>query len=759
MHHFYRSLGLLTCSALLASSCARPMASNSSTVPMTSPQTQAVQAPVSPSLPSSKHQIQSIVECPTGGTVIPKPTAPIQPFTAIQKLPTGTSIHLDFQARDVKKNGQLPSADKIYFQDGVPFEVQFVEGSAFSVTDADGTDGLVVVQLPKGVYDSYVSTKGEPGGSLGISDPLYFQKQTWASSTGKDSWAHVGVRQFPLPTAYGLGDYRLTFEPKNVTSFSTRWFLLPDAGATQPPLPPMPPAIASLSGPDTVGPGETAALQATVTDANQDLLTYRWTTTLPTGEVAPGNPVGDATATWTAPRPSGTYQISLSVEDPYYATIVCNPLTITVPNVCPVPTLTGYPAADLAPGATVSLGATGTDANGDTLTWRWEAKAGSLSTPTGAETTWTAPKAGGEYKVTVFANDGHGCEAPAEVTLKVKNLCPVPTLGASGGGALPTNLTSGQSVSLVGSSTDENGDSVSWRWEADGGSLGATTGTSTTWTAPTSAGTYTVTGFADDGHACNSPVQHSFTVTAPQPTPAPTLAPTPAPTPTTYGPGTKVQRGLYASVGTAFVFQEYDLSGLASIPSWKALKIGYFVPQITYAYVYEKDNNNQTVGFSWNYKTYGNYLSIPKATSYISGLNIKNGTLSTDTSFTGLGEAGVTSVLLDANDVPLSENRYSFTTVPFNSGRLIAGVKLTKAVPKTLTPVRKYKCYFDDGSIGETDTYSGGMVTGRIIAVSPKGSVVMPIGARFKCGVSDNANVSADQPFTPIKPPAIKKYF
>lgn len=661
MPRTFRSLWVLTCGALLASSCAQPIASNQSPPSVSLPQ---AQPEVPKTLSLSHRRIQSVVECPDGGAVISKPNAPLQTFTSVDKLPTGTALHLDFMARGPKQNGHVPSADKIYFQNDVPFEIQFKEGPAFAVTNADGSDGLVVVELPKGVYDSYVSTKGEPGGSLGISDPLYFLKETWASGTGKESWAHVGVRQLPFPTTFGLGDYRLRFEPRNLTSFSTRWFQVTGAAATQPPLPPMPPAIASLTGPDTVGPGETATLQAAVTDANGDPLTFRWSTTLPTGEVVSGNPVGDATAIWTAPRPSGTYQVSLTVEDPYYSTTVCRPLALTVPNVCPVPTIAGAPTTELSPGATVSLQATGTDANGDALTWRWEAKDGSLSTTTGTTTTWTAPKKAGSYKVTAYADDGHGCEAPAEQT---------------------------------------------------------------------------------------------FTVTAPQPTPAPTVAPTP--TPSSYAPGTNLKRGLYASGLSTFIYQGYDLSGLQSIPSWKALKIGYFVPLITYDYVYEKDNNNQTIGFSWNYKTYGKYSSLPKATYAISGLSIQNGTLSTDTRFVGLGEAGITSVLLDADNVPLSETRYAFTPVAFNAGRLVNGVHLTRAVPKAMSPTRKYKCYFDDGSIGETDTYNGGIVTGTITAVSPKGSVVMPIGARFKCGVDINSNVYADQPFTPIKPTAIKMYF
>jgi hypothetical protein len=189
------------------------------------------------------------------------------------------------------------------------------------------------------------------------------------------------------------------------------------------------------------------------------------------------------------------------------------------------------------------------------------------------------------------------------------------------------------------------------------------------------------------------------------------------------------------------------------------MKIGYFEPSTTYDYIRETDNAGHSVQFSWNYPAYGSYGSSPKSTYPIYSSSIKNGQLSTDANFTGLNIPGVTAVLLDVNGVPLDPSRYHFSAVPFSSGAIISNVTVIKAVQKQLTPIRKYRIYFSDGSIGDSDTYTGGTVTGTITSTSSKGSVVMPIGAHFKCSTIDNANVFAQSSFTPVLPTAIKKFF
>jgi hypothetical protein len=622
--------------------------------------------PASPSEPSQAtvtRHVQATVDCPDGGAVTPKQGVPLQPLTPVSKLPTGTSIHLDFKAHD----GGAPAADKVYFTPNTPFEVRFVQGTDFAVLDGDASDGLAVVQLPAGTYDGYVGTSGKPGGSLGIQDPIYIEGGSWSSSTGKGDWASLGLRQLPLDSTYGLGDYRLRFDPQKVNQFSARWFNVTGSGVV-PPLPPLPPKITQLSGPDQVPPGGTGTVTATVSDANGDALTYHWTTTTPDGTVVSGNP---ANGQWTAPLPAGTYMVDLSVEDGYFTTTACQSLPIVVPNVCPEASLT----------------------------------------------------------------------------------------------ASSTMVNAGQPVTLTGKATDGNGDTVSWSWSATGGSFSPTTGANTTWTAPTAAGTYTVTGTATDG-TCPVKVSQTVTVVAPSPTPTPTPTPVPSPSSNVYSQGTKVRVGLHAPTsGPAVITEDFDLSGLPKTSGM--MHIGYFQPATNYGYQYDTDNNNRTVGFSWPYMYFGtpsfySYSATPISTFFVFGGSLKDGTRNDLGIFSSVGVVGGSAVLLDGNNNPLPTSRSTISATPWPAGTLIGQLKMVHAVLKSTSvsnPTRTYKLYFSDGSFGMSDSYNYGTVTGSITGASSKGSVVMPIGARFKCVTSDNANVYADNAFTPVKPPVISRHW
>lgn len=655
MPRLNRAALLLTSGALFVSSCYQapqtPLANSSRgpTAPLLAQTSSGI---------TSQRRVLSTIDCPDGGSVTPKADAPTQVPQRVTKLPNGSAFHLDFKER---RTDSTPSSDKIWFADQTPFEIRFQEGSAFSVLDGDATDGIAEVQLPSGLYDTYVSTAGKPGGSVVVSDPLYFMRDTVGSGTGKGDWAHLGVRALPMPGSFGGGPFVLKFEPQGLTAFTSRLFTATDP-ATTPPVPPLPPKVTQLTGPDEVAPGATGSLSATVSDPNGDALVYRWTTTTPTGEVISDNPAGGQTAVWTAPLPSGTYQVGLTVEEAYYSTTLCAPLTIQVPNICPKATLSGP--------------------NGSTL---------------------------------------------------------------------PGSVNSGSTLTLTAHGEDANGDPLSWRWTSGGGTLQAN-GATATWTAPSTSGDVTVSAYVSDEQGCETPVTQTFKVLAPTPTPGPTIAPT-------YGPGTKIRMGLYATINKTVISQDVDLSGLPRLTGAGVLKVGYFEPSLTFDYVYETDNQGKNVQFSWNYKTWGKYPSTPKAESRIYAGDVKEGQVNSTATYYRVGIPGNSAVLLDANKVPLAATRYTMSSVPYPANTAISGLTMLKAVQKQVLPVRKYKLYFDDGSIGESDSYSSGLVTGRIIGVSSKGSVVMPVGARFRCGVMDNSNVTALEAFTPVLPPAIQRHF
>ncbi len=59
------------------------------------------------------------------------------------------------------------------------------------------------------------------------------------------------------------------------------------------------------------------------------------------------------------------------------------------------------------------------DPDGDALTYRWSAPAGSLASPTDRQTPWTAPMQEGPVQLTVTVDDGHGHTATDTVTIQV----------------------------------------------------------------------------------------------------------------------------------------------------------------------------------------------------------------------------------------------------------------------------------------------------------------------------------------------------
>jgi peptidoglycan-associated lipoprotein len=73
----------------------------------------------------------------------------------------------------------------------------------------------------------------------------------------------------------------------------------------------------------------------------------------------------------------------------------------------------------IGPGQTSRLTAQATDPDGDAVTYRWSAPAGTFSPTDAAATTWTAPGQVGNVPVTVTATDTRGGSATATLTMQV----------------------------------------------------------------------------------------------------------------------------------------------------------------------------------------------------------------------------------------------------------------------------------------------------------------------------------------------------
>jgi len=70
-------------------------------------------------------------------------------------------------------------------------------------------------------------------------------------------------------------------------------------------------------------------------------------------------------------------------------------------------------------GKTSTVTADGRDPDGDLLTYRWSAPAGTFANPAERQTVWTAPQQEGAVPVTVTVSDGKGGTASDAVTIQV----------------------------------------------------------------------------------------------------------------------------------------------------------------------------------------------------------------------------------------------------------------------------------------------------------------------------------------------------
>jgi len=163
--------------------------------------------------------------------------------------------------------------------------------------------------------------------------------------------------------------------------------------------------------------------------------------------------------------------------------------------------LTADPGTDVAIAGQVTLTATATDADGDTISYVWEANGGTVqvNTENHAVAVWVAPVAAGNYRVTCTASDGRGGSDEERVVLVVPNANPViSSLRVQGfTGSQEVWLGPGQRLTLECTATDANNDTLRYEWTATSGTFSGT-GATTTWTAPEDAGEMTLTCTASD---------------------------------------------------------------------------------------------------------------------------------------------------------------------------------------------------------------------------------------------------------------------
>lgn len=303
-----------------------------------------------------------------------------------------------------------------------------------------------------------------------------------------------------------------------------------DSGpAAAPPPAPLPNAAPTVrpGANQTVLAGITVQLDGSAsTDPDGNPLSYRWTLLArPTGSTAQLAGAASARPSFVADL-TGSYTVALVVNDGQLdSTAGLVTIMAGLGNVAPVARV-GLDQATI-PGATVNVdGSASSDANGDTLSFRWSfaaRPAGSTATlaDTNAESTSFVPDLVGTYTLSLEVSDGSlsAVARPLVVTVVNANVPPVADAGPA------QQVSTGSTVTLDGSrSRDANGDALGYVWSLisrPAGSAARITGGA----GPTATlvadveGLYVAGLVVNDGNADSAAVTVSITAVPPPPPP------------------------------------------------------------------------------------------------------------------------------------------------------------------------------------------------------------------------------------------------
>lgn len=148
------------------------------------------------------------------------------------------------------------------------------------------------------------------------------------------------------------------------------------------------------------------------------------------------------------------------------------------------------------PGATVELQVVAHDADGDALSYVWEAKEGKLDATIGRVVKWTAPTDAKSAVVVVHANDGvnESAAKSKKIVINLKNSAPVIKKIL-----VPDKVHAGSRTHLEAITDDLDGDILTYNWEVEAGILNSENTPETMWTAPIEMGFVKITLILDDG--------------------------------------------------------------------------------------------------------------------------------------------------------------------------------------------------------------------------------------------------------------------
>ena len=262
-------------------------------------------------------------------------------------------------------------------------------------------------------------------------DPLSYRWTLVATPTGSNAVLSSATSPRPTLVADLAGSYTATLVVNDgkIDSLSSIVTVLASAGNAAP--------VARAGVARTTVPGATVTLDGTASsDANNDVLSYRWTlSSRPSGSnaVLP-NPTAAVTS-W-VPDVVGSYVATLVVNDGALDSAASTvAITVTTANIAPV--ANAGPAQTVGIGRTVLLdGGLSSDANGDSLSYQWSltsrpaGSAAALTNRNSAQISFVADVEG-LYVASLVVNDGRVDSLGSTVTVTATVLIP-PLLAGTG---------------------------------------------------------------------------------------------------------------------------------------------------------------------------------------------------------------------------------------------------------------------------------------------------------------------------------------
>ncbi len=226
--------------------------------------------------------------------------------------------------------------------------------------------------------------------------------------------------------------------------------------------------VANAGFSQNVLPNTTVTLDGTASsDADFNTLTYSWTLSRPALSAAVLSSATSAKPTFVADQP-GAYVATLVVND---GKVGSNPVSVVVnaASVNAAPVASAGVSQNVLTNAVVTLdGSASTDANLDTLTYKWTivskptSSAAVLSSLTAQKPTFTADKSG-VYVAVLVVNDGKVDSTINSTTVTVTDLNAAPVANAGAAQSVLLGVPGGVMLNGVESS-DANGDLLSYKW-------------------------------------------------------------------------------------------------------------------------------------------------------------------------------------------------------------------------------------------------------------------------------------------------------